>query len=396
MDSGSSKLFNDSRLDLRIPDNSRITWSSDDSSIKGKAKIRNISASGLLLETNTECLPSDEHNLLLEPLIKSIAYIPKRSRLIWSKKKRFSIGKYEHGVRFIEPSESVVSSLSQKIQEGILRLNRIRKTEKFFNIIFFVFIAGLTGYILWINMDISNNFYSSNRNMSHVAGKQSSLIQNYLGLYQSTELALQTSEFHLAKSEANLAKSEANLERVARELGIKNTELFRVQKLYADGQQMLTGVRKELSSTMKILADTEKMLAEMKEGFKSDVARLNSANKKIASEMSALQDKIKYYQGDILNLTEGNALLVLYRSKMKLVKSKIRIFKKEAEIVKKAALAEKDRIKMLLGNNGYFMKAGKNINTDMATFYSAVLDSAKVENVTTPDEEVNINVTFVE
>ena len=204
--------------------------------------------------------------------------------------------------------------------------------------------------------------------------KQTALTNNYSELYKSTDIALRNSE-------ANLAKVMTKLDATTEQLATTTDELTRVTKLYKDGKEMLSSVNSELVQTRKLLANTKAMMAQNNVRFANDINSLNAKNEELTKEMYALQEKLSYYEGDVKNLKEGSDLISLYRVKMKLVKSKIKIFKREAEVVRKAAMAETDRIKMIIGNNGYLGKGGKNINTDMDKFHSASLDASQISGI---------------
>ena len=75
----------------------------------------------------------------------------------------------------------------------------------------------------------------------------------------------------------------------------------------------------------------------------------------------------------------------LYHDKMNLVKSKIKDFRIEAKKVRTQALREMDRVRVLLGNNGYFVKNGEAVKVDIESYNSAVMNAGsqveiKVEN----------------
>ncbi len=373
MDNRSTGLFNDSRINLRVEDNCDILWKGRDGKIGGRGKVRNISTSGMLIETKTDCVPDNESILYFNPITKNGSYIPKESRLVWRRKKRFS-NKYEYGIKFIEPSENILSNLRQKVQKGIHRFTKIRRLEMIFNVLLVAIILGLTCYAMWVNTTVMDNIYASNHKLSFSMAKQTALTNNYSELYKSTDIALRNSE-------ANLAKVMTKLDATTEQLATTTDELNRVTKLYKDGKEMLNSVNSELVQTRKLLANTKAMMAQNNVRFANDINSLNAKNEELTKEMYALQEKLSYYEGDVKNLKEGSDLISLYRVKMKLVKSKIKIFKREAEVVRKAAMVETDRIKMIIGNNGYLVKGGKIINTDMDKFHSVSLDASQISGI---------------
>lgn len=377
MDNRSTGLFNDSRVNLRVEDNSDILWKGSDGKTEGRGKVRNISTSGMLIETKTDCVPDNDSILYFDSISQNGSYIPKASRLVWHRKKRFS-NKYEYGIKFIEPSENVLSNLRQKVQKSIHHFTSVRRVETILNILIVCVIVGLTCYAIWMNTTITDNMYESNQKMSFSMAKQTALTNNFSELYKVTDVQLQSSEAHLA--------------RVSAELDAKTEALAVLQGQYQEGQNLLQNVSSELDRTRKILSDAQALLAQNRTDFDNDIEKLSIRNDELIAQMRVLQSKLNYYEGDIKSLDQGNGLISLYRVKMKLVQSKIKVFKKEAEVVRKAAMAEQDRIRMMIGNNGYLVKSGTVVNTDMEKFHAAQVETPTSSSA----KDIRVDVTMVE
>ena len=117
----------------------------------------------------------------------------------------------------------------------------------------------------------------------------------------------------------------------------------------------------------------------------------------MSSELAVVDAKLRYYSGEVKDTAEGRQLLKLYKSKMKLVKSKIRSFKREVKWAKKAAQKENDRIKALLGNNGYFMKNGETVEVDYRKYNAVGSESRLIAESSRPvNDEATIDLIFME
>ena len=71
------KMFNDARSNLRVKDRNRISWHIEGSDLKGKGRLRNISASGMLLEVDRSFNPEvNECTLTFDSQINGNNFIP--------------------------------------------------------------------------------------------------------------------------------------------------------------------------------------------------------------------------------------------------------------------------------------------------------------------------------
>jgi len=70
--------------------------------------LMDISASGMLMETDTAFDPKEECVLSFDTDLGEENYIPQVGRLVWQKKNRFSRNKYSCGIRFLDADEQVL------------------------------------------------------------------------------------------------------------------------------------------------------------------------------------------------------------------------------------------------------------------------------------------------
>ena len=376
-------LFQESRANLRVKENERILWSIQNSILKGEARIRNVSLSGMLLETTLD-RPFDDQCVLSFDSLHPGRFIPELGRLVWSKKKRFSKGKYFCGIEFVNPPEEILSKLRERVQRGIMRFTNIRKFRSILNVVLFMAMIALTVTIVWLSIYVYRDMALSNQKILQATDHQAMLTQKYVQMYHDTELRL---------------------------AGV-TTEMEATKRLYQDSELMLQNVRQELNSTKAILAQTETMLtnakgeleslqnvnqtelAKTKAELNNTIALLEQKNIQLTEEMTQLRGELQYYEGDVRSIDEGKALIVILRNRMKLVKSKIKYFKREARSARDMAQTERDKILSLLGNNGYFMKDGNVVKVDLERYEAESLKGSKKD--LPKDQKIEVDVTIIE
>ncbi|VAX37282.1 hypothetical protein MNBD_UNCLBAC01-402 [hydrothermal vent metagenome] len=390
------KSYGEHRTQLRVKENKRVLWRlKEDSSQGGEGLVRNISLSGMLMETDCMLSPKEADTFAFDsPVGTQNGFIP-RGRVVWKGEKGFLRKKYLYGIKFVEPDEEVFDNLDQRVQVGIGKLTNKRRWDKVARILLLFLILGLTGYSLWMGSTVYKDMDHSTKSMLDVSNDQAELTRNYKSLQQKT----------------------------FGELTVARQELVETQELYKEGQRILQGVSKDLDEARAAMAQTDallvqmqnengalkgeikalkdfhmKELAEVKADLNNTIDLLQKKNIKLVGEMNHLQSQMDYYGGDVQNMQESKALLRLYRNRMKLAKSKVKHFKREARRVRKTALKERDRLQSLLGNNGYFMKDGQVVQVDEEKYQMAAEEEEAVSKVSKPTStrKVNIDVTFVE
>jgi len=120
-------LLKDDRKDLRIKESARIPWQIKYKQRDGIAKLRNISISGMRIETDTSFNPKDECVFTFDSDLKAGMYIPQLGRLVWHKKKRFSRNKYLSGIKFMEADDKVLKRMRSRVQMGVDQFVKMRR-----------------------------------------------------------------------------------------------------------------------------------------------------------------------------------------------------------------------------------------------------------------------------
>ena len=140
----------------------------------------------------------------------------------------------------------------------------------------------------------------------------------------------------------------------------------------------------------------EMVIAFKWKNFEGKVSVLEEKNRQLIDEVTTLQAKVDYYSGKVKNIDEGRALLKFYREKMTVVKTKIGQYKAEANQARIATLKELDRIRMQLGNNGFFVKGGKAVKVDKKRYDAGQPDDIPAAATPSGESSVKIDVKFVD
>jgi hypothetical protein len=387
-----TSILSDKRRHTRIDERAKVLWQVKGSGDRGKGTVKNISVSGMLMETDKAFQPNQDSYFLFESLLGKDNFIPVKGRLVWQR----SIPKRSAnlcGVEFLETSEQVVNRLRTRIEGNLTRASRSRTLNTFAGVLLVLSMTSLLGFILWQGSDIYTKRVEVTDRLSEVSDQQAILTQSYANRYHAVQLQL-------------ISTTE---------------ELNATKQLYQDSQVMLDSVNLELVETRAVLAEAEKMIMELggessilkgkinsigeltKENinaFKSNlsaaIADLELKNKTLSEELGVLEAKISYYEGNVKDIDDGKKWIEFYRGKLGIVKTKIRDFRHEAEKIRVSAQKEKDRIRLLLGNNGYFMKNGAAVKVD-AEKYNAAMMTPEIEEKLkdSSSRNVEVNVDFV-
>lgn len=386
-----TNILSDKRRHSRIEENSKVLWQVKGSGDRGKATVKNLSVSGMMIETDAMFRQDSEAFFLFESLMGKDSFIPTKGRLVWQRQngKRKS---HLAGIEFLESTDQVIANIRKRIESNSRRKAISRGLDVVAGIILVVSMASLLAFILWQGSDVYSKRVKTVDRLAEVSTQQALLTQSYANRYHAVQLQL-----------------------------ISTTEELNATKaLYQDSQLMLEGVNRELVETRAVLAEAEKMIValggnssvlkgrissigdltkESLDSFKNDLtialAELEKKNKTLSEELTVLENKIKYYEGDVKNIDESNKLIEFYRSKLKVVKAKIKDFRSEAEKARISAQKERDRIRLLLGNNGYIMRNGETVKVDEAKYNAAMMTPEMESQLKDSSRNVEVNVDFV-
>lgn len=353
-------LLRDDRKDVRVKENGRLSWEIKYKERKGHARIRDISASGMRMETDAEFDLSEECILSFGAPPGEDDYIPRIGRLVWHKKKSFFRDKYLCGVKFVEADEQVLARMRKRVHAGVSRFLRNRRITTTVGLLLCLVFAGLVGYIIWFSGVIYRDVTATNQRMFAASSQQAILTQDYAKLYQV--------------SEVNLAQ--------------KTEKLSIASQLIQQERAALVLFSKELEATRALLDQTEAMLINA-----------NGRNVELSGEIQALQAKIQaQIARDVSAVAIFNVEVSMseYRLKLQSIKNEMKRLKKKERVARAAATAQMDEQRLLLGNNGYFIKSGQPVRVDEEKYQNLYADGAQGSTASQVNNEAEINVTFFE
>jgi len=335
-------LLKDDRRDLRIREDEYLAWQIKYKQREGKARIHNISASGMLMETDAAFDPSEECILSFDSYLGEDNYIPQVGRLVWHKKKRFSRKKYLCGIKFLEADEQVLGRMHRRVRAGVTRFLKRRQITTNIGLLLCAICIALLGFVLWFSGTIYRDVTVANQRMLEVSEQQTVLTQNYVQRYQAREV--------------KLAETTEALNNTRERLRIGN-------QIIKEEAAALTLFSKELEATKALLGQTETMLTQANERN----AELNNQNLALSNEIPALQT------------AQVQAQIV-----------------EEEKSVTVDDAAQTDDQKLSPGNGGYFVKEGQPIEVDEAQHQRLETDKLQDSVASQVEREVEIDVTFFE
>src|SRR5262245_29939611 len=162
MSQSTQTLFTDTRLHFRINDNRNVLWKIKEGFQRGKARIRNLSATGMMIETNGSFVPPKEGCIFsFDTTLGHDNYVPQYGELVWSRRRTGLKNRYNCGIRFVDPGEYVEGQLRQKIQKGLLGGAAAKRLAQIFSGLLVLAIAALTGITVWMSKDVYTGMATS-------------------------------------------------------------------------------------------------------------------------------------------------------------------------------------------------------------------------------------------
>ena len=341
------ELRGESRRHVRVPENTRLLWHMRENGLVGQGRIRNISASGMQIDlTSVNTLP--ENSIFsFDSNLNDANYIPDTGRLVWRRKKRFSADQYSCGFEFANVSDVLASRLGNRVEEGVRHLIRMWKVNRGVTILLVAVTIGLTGYAVWLGSVIFQDVSRSNEGFLATATQQADLTREYQRLYADT----------------------------TRRLADVTLELNQTTALYQEAQNQLQSTQHELTMAKFILSETEGLLAQ---------AQARAIPQ--AAQVALTPDMVH-------NVQDGRALIASYRDRIQEVAALINQLKYENRLARISVLAERDRVRLMYGNQGYFVKSGQPVQVDERQYQAASFDALPPGKVPNPDPKVRVNVT---
>ncbi|MCK5012921.1 MAG: PilZ domain-containing protein [Candidatus Omnitrophica bacterium] len=351
-------LLKDERKDLRIKENEHLSWQIKYKQREGHARIRNISATGMLMETDVKFDPKEDCILSFDSNLGEKNYVPRVGRLVWNKKKRFSRDKYFCGIKFLDANEQVLARMRQRVQKGVNRFLARRRITTTIGFLVCIALVALMEHIIYSTSIIYRDVIRANQKMFTASAQQTTLTQNYMRLYRTSEASL-------------VAKTE--------KLNIAN-------EIIAQDKAALALFSKELEATGALLNRTEEMLTES-----------NERNTELNNEIALLQAQVQAQmarQESVAAVANVEMSMAEYRLKLQSIKNEMRLLRNKERAARAAALAKIDDQKLQLGNNGYFVKEGQMVRVNEEQYKRLDVDDSLNPVIEQANRKVEIDVTF--
>lgn len=365
-------MIHEARQNLRVRENLRILYGAEGAERMSQGRVCDISASGMRMEMHSPPFLADKSILSISSDSGGMDFIPGLGQLIWQRRKRFRKNRYLCGIKFMDTPEETSTKLRQRIQEHINRSISIRRIRRVTGAVVLLAVAALTGYALWLIGMVYQGISNSNQQMLRSVDQQAVLTRNYQGLYQKTN----------------------------RRLLATTLELNQTNALYQESRQMLQAASEELRSVKATLAQTETMLAfaqrenlQFKQEIKM-VSQLKDKDARLADQVSAVNSQLDdFTHHDIRDVDEGRMRVAFYHSRIKIVQSEIRQIKEGVHNARIAALRQRDRLRTMIGNNGYLTKDGQIVRVDRNRYEAMDLNPAEPVGMPQANQNVKVNVT---
>lgn len=362
--------FQEERRHLRVAENSPAAWRVSQKEAIHEGRIRNVSASGMLLEADPSLAPAEGEVLSFETGRQQPDFVPPSGEVVWRRDKHFLKKKSLCGIRFADVPEASLLRLRQRVQEGIKHQAALRRFYSLLSLLCAAVAAALTGYMLYLGFSVYQEVNASNQQMMKTSTQQAFLTRNYQELYHQT----------------------------SRRLDQTTGELGMMTRLYQESQGMLRSAAQELESVKAALAQTEVMLAlAQQENLnlhqeRETVGSLRRRDVQLTGQTDDLRDQLDRWESNFYSIQDGKALTAFYHDRIRQVKAKIREIKRQARAVKIAALQERDRIRSVLGNNGYFIRDGQIVEVDFEKYEGESLQASSIPESSSSFQKVRVDV----
>ena len=365
-------LLKDDRKDLRIRENIQVPWQIKYRQRHGLAKIRNISASGMLIETNRAFDLKDECIFSFDAEQSADTYIPQIGRLVWHKRKKFSRNKYLCGIKFVEAEEKILQRMRQRVASGVRRYVRDYRIMTITGLVLCAVFMGLMIYIIAFSAMIYNDVSRANEVALGSSNQQVMLSQNAINLYRGNEVKL----------------AEAS------------EKLVIASRLIQEDKTALDLYAQELDATKALLAQTETMLIEANDqnvvmnNQLQEFQSLGTAPDQRSAQLPATAG-VALGDGSLDSIDEARTLLTEYKTQINNVKGEIKRLVQEERATRDATIEFLESQRFQIGNNGFIIRDGANVQVDESQFQSLTIGNLPALGDIPAAREVEIDIQFM-
>src|SRR3989338_3392409 len=241
-------LLKDDRKDLRIKENVQVPWQIKYKQRHGLAKIRNISTSGMLIETDRAFDLKDECIFSFDSDQGENTYIPQVGRLVWHKRKRFSQNKYLCGIKFVEAEEKVLQRMRLRVASGVRQFVKERRVTTIAGLVLAAGFVGLMGYIIVFSATIYGDITKANDAALGASNQQALISQNAINLYRGNEIKLAQASEKLVIASRLIQEDKAAIDLFSKELEATKTLLAQTETMLIESNDRNVVVTNQLSA----------------------------------------------------------------------------------------------------------------------------------------------------
>ena len=118
----------ENRRHFRLREFIEVAWKVADQEVSGEGTVINISASGLLLQTDRMFRPTDNCYLTVESGAETLPFAPKKGKIVWFRRIYSPKERLQCGIQFSERTDNVFLQWLEK------KINKLSEVEDVRNI----------------------------------------------------------------------------------------------------------------------------------------------------------------------------------------------------------------------------------------------------------------------
>jgi len=246
-------------------------------------------------------------------------------------------------------SETVLNQQEPKLEPGADTQRQNNNLKKIVGIILSLVMVGLTIYVLNLQHLNSDTLYKSTSLALDASDHATNNYRTYVGKYKVTKVELDETTHKL-----EVVKDQLN--QVSIELATTKNMLSQTQSMLSQAQEENTSLKKELQGLDELrLSENVQNIGELQ----NKIQTMKEKDSMISDQIADLKKKLREFDAEFADLDEGKTLINLFQKKIRLVKSRMHDLKEQAYLARVAAQKEKDRLAVLNGNSGFFIRNGQ-------------------------------------
>ena len=253
----------------------------------------------------------------------------------------------------------------------------------------FIMAIVLATVTLTFSISLYRDIQESQEQIMTLLRQQAALTKHYADRLKESELARAKLESALKETQDLYAQSQGALQEI-------QGELEKTKAMLAQAEQRNVQLR---DYAVKLRGQAQTKINQIKQNMMAQLSDLAAQNDQLKMEADKLEEQIRYLSAaEIKSPDDAKSLLMLYKTNIQIVKTKLREFRSQNQAAEAAMQIEEDRLKALLGNQGYLVKNGGAVKVDYGK-YDAVsrgesLDSYPADP-SKPKRRAKVDVTFV-